>query len=134
MSEILDTDMYSKFAPADKEDLETAIGRIGYSVEKGNFEVSVMTVIDRYNPGIIISYDLTLPLDEDETTYIKISFMFKHRCDVGADMGNINVLGSKMACILGLSFFAYITPLLSVSVPSVPSIGSLALLWIEAFA
>ena len=58
-----------------KTKIKWATGKIGYSVTTGNLETSVMSVSDRDNSGVIISYDLTIPETSDEKRYVKISLI-----------------------------------------------------------
>lgn len=102
---------YSGLTTETKMSMVSAVNAIGFSVGTGNLDVKVMTVVDKDNSGIIVSYELTTNLTEDETVYSKISIMFKYAGDVTLDLSTVEITGSdalaigSLYLVIGLSIF-----------------------------
>lgn len=103
----LDNPIFNNLDSKTKLTLNDSLTEIGFSVETGNLEVGIGTVSDRDNSGIVVTYSLTVPLTSDETTYAKITLMFKYRGNVTFDFSMISVtsqdvfLLTAMYCVLG---------------------------------
>lgn len=80
-----------------KTNIIASMNKLGFSIEKGNLEVSIMTVSDRYNSGVIVSYELTFPTTSDETSFSKVSIMFKYCGDVHIDFTNLVIKPEQAA-------------------------------------
>lgn len=103
----LDDSTFNNLDSRTKLTLKDSLTKIGYSVETGNLEVTIGTVSEQDNSGIVVSYSLTVPLTSDETTYTKITLMFKYRGDITFDFSMINVTSQEaftlaaMYCVFG---------------------------------
>lgn len=107
-----------------KTKIKWATGKIGYSVTTGNLETSVMSVSDRDNSGVIISYDLTIPETSDEKRYVKISLMFKVCGPIKFDFSMIKVTKKQKLALAGMGLaFAAVILLPGIAIPLGSGLG-----------
>lgn len=107
-----------------KTKIKWATGKIGYSVTTGNLETSVMSVSDRDNSGVIISYDLTIPETSDEKRYVKISLMFKICGPIKFDFSMIKVTKKQKLALAGMGLaFAAVILLPGIAIPLGSGLG-----------
>lgn len=72
-----------------KTNIIASIEGFGFSVESGNLEVTMMTDMDRYNPGLVVQFAQTIPFTSDETSYARVSMTFKYPGNVSFDMSTV---------------------------------------------
>ena len=107
-----------------KTKIKWVTGKIGYSVTTGNLETSVMSVSDRDNSGVIISYDLTIPKTSDEKRYVKISLMFKVCGPIKFDFSMIKVTKKQKLALAGMGLaFAAVILLPGIAIPLGSGLG-----------
>lgn len=106
LDQLWSDDFYAGLDNETKMSLLHELNAIGFSVGYGNLDVVVMTVVDRENSGVIVSYELTTPLNTDETVYSKISLMFKLAGNVTLDLSTVQVTPTE-ALALG-SLYAFV--------------------------